>query len=181
MGRKVVRLYVAVGLLLVADRAGAQGIAQSFDELRLLVRPGETIRVLQDDTTSVKGTFVGARPEQLTLRVGSKDLEVTPAHVREIRKRRQDSLSNGARIGLAVGAGFGALGALMCDGCTATVSIPFALIYGGIGAGIGTGLDALVQEDAVIYASPARRAASRMRIGPLVDARRRGVGVAFAF
>ena len=55
-----------------------------------------------------------------------------------------------------------------------------AAFYGGIGAGIGVGGDAMVDGQQVIYAS-AQPLAARLTIAPLLTARRQGVLMSWRF
>jgi hypothetical protein len=53
------------------------------------------------------------------------------------------------------------------------------LIYGGLGAGVGAGVDALVQGNQVIYFKPATSA--KVTVSPLVTSDRKGLFLSFGF
>ena len=81
-------------------------------------------------------------------------------------------MRNGALIGLAIGGGiFGpAIGVVTRDW---GVAIAGGLIYAGIGAGIGVGIDALIEGPRVIYA--ASRPKTTVNIPPTPARSGRGV------
>lgn len=176
-------LTVAIVLLLGgASFAHAQGIASSFDQLRLLVRPGDTITVRDGAGTDTRGRIGSLSTETLVLNVGGRTRAYRQDDVTTIRTKRSDSLSNGALWGLGVGGGLAVLAtAAACNGdddCGGWAAA-LALVYGGIGAGIGVGVDALITRQHVIYERGVGSA--RLGIAPLVEARRRGAGAALSF
>ena len=84
---------------------------------------------------------------------------------------------------LAIGAGLGLLAGIdlssgFHDGAIALIPV-LALAYGGIGAGVGAGLDALVSSDQVIFARGGATAKATVR--PILRTDRTGVRVSFAF
>lgn len=180
MSIKAVLVLQALLVLLPAS-AFAQGIAESLHELRLLVRPGETITVIDTSGSEVKGRIESLSSSQLVLATPAGPRSWTDRDVSSVRQRRSDSLGNGAWIGLGTGAAIGVAGglALRESGANAVVFWVGAF-YGGIGAGIGAGIDALVRSESVIL----QRAAAppvAVRVSPLVTARARGVQVAVSF
>jgi hypothetical protein len=52
-------------------------------------------------------------------------------------------------------------------------------IYGGIGAGIGVGIDALIKAERTVYDARARR--TSLSIAPVVGRERKGVAVRLGF
>jgi len=183
MGGRIVTC-LAVGIVLVAAPAAeAQGVAYTFTELRLLVRPGETISVVDAAGREMTGRIVELWPSKLALRRAAGTHEVLERDVQTIWQRRGDSLRNGALWGLGSGAALGGLAALAMlgghEGTTGWAAI-LAAFYGGIGAGIGVGVDALVQSRQVIYARPAAEAAP-LGVAPIVGGGRAGVAVSFRF
>ena len=96
--------------------------------------------------------------------------------VNTIEKRGSDSLKNGALIGMAIGGRFAALG-MAASGVSsedAGLFVVGALIYSGIGAGIGVGVDALVEGRRVIYAS-STSARTKLTMAPVLSGPRKGV------
>ena len=109
----------------------------------------------------------------------------SPLRVPTITVRRSDSLGNGALIGLGVGGiGTGLACLATAEGADREWCAPIALIYGGLGAALGVGIDALIPgKKLVAYRAPGAAAApsARLSIAPFVTPRARGVAVAFAF
>ena len=176
-------LAVLVGLGALAAPARAQGVAQSFTELRLLIRAGDMVTL-----TGVKGDDVRGRVESLTATslVLARDGRLqtwSEADVVSIRQRRGDSLGNGALIGFGVGVGTVLVSALADDSLRQNdygfVAVAAGL-YGGIGAGIGVGIDALIAREYVIFDRP-RSARVDVRIAPMLGRGIRGLGVSIAF
>ncbi len=174
-------LALPILLVLLPASAAAQGIAGSLHELRLLVRPGETITVIDPSGNEVKGRIESLSSSQLVLATPSGPRSWGDRDVLSIRQRRSDSLANGAWIGLGTGAAIGVAGALAIRETGADDAVFWVgAFYGGIGAGIGAGIDALVRSEYVIF----QRAAAppvAVRVSPLVTAKARGVQVAVSF
>ncbi len=98
--------------------------------------------------------------------------------------RRNDSLGNGALIGLGVGGGL-TLGLCLAnsDSNDAGWCAAAAAIYAGIGAAIGVGIDAIPGKKIVAYSAPtaAGMPSARLSLAPFVTPRAKGVAVSFAF
>jgi hypothetical protein len=138
--------------------AAAQGIAATFQELRLLVRPGDDVTVTDVNGRNISGKITNLSAASLTLTVDGRPREWREPEVATIRQRRGDSLANGAWIGLGIGAGLAAVGiavAFTSEDYDADVNFGEAVlvtaIYGGLGAAIGTGVDALITRRQVIF------------------------------
>jgi hypothetical protein len=163
----------------------AQELAGTFDQLRVLVKPGDKITVTDDAGRETSGRLVELSSTSLALIVDDERRDLPASEVNTIRQRRSDPLANGAKWGLGIGAALGLAAGLALssgydnddDGALVGFGI---LIYGGLGAGIGAGVDALISGNQVIYA---RRTASssRVTIRPLVTPQRRGVVLAVGF
>ena len=99
-------LLVSMSLLWAPLRA--QEVATSFEELRRLVKPGDTIHVTETGGATIKGKLAGLSAASLELRVQrdalSPPLGLSERDVNHIVVERFDSLWNGMLIGLAVGA-----------------------------------------------------------------------------
>jgi hypothetical protein len=173
---------VLLALLGASRSAHAQEAADDFDQLRFVIAPGSTIQVVEASGATVKATFLGARGDSLDLLVRGARQSVARDDVVRIRQRRDDSLANGARNGLIAGAALGLLGgmAIANEGGSAAVYIPVVTaVYGGIGAGIGVGIDALIKGERTVYEARARHAS--LSIAPVVDRERKGVAVSLGF
>ena len=80
----------------------------------------------------------------------------------------------GAAFGLLVGLGLREYGG--------GVYIPLSIaIYGGLGAGIGVGIDALITSDQMIYDARARSSSAGWRIAPVITRERTGIAVSLGF
>ena len=175
------RIVAIVLITLVLPRVGqTQELAGSFDQLRVLVRQGERIRVTDTRGTEVSGTVVDLGPSTLSLLVSGARRDFSEAEITTIRARRSDSVANGAAWGLGVGAGVGLyIGLALASGEEnpgALVPIVTA-VYGGIGAGIGVGVDALIMGQRVIYA----KRSARLKVVPQLKAQRQGLFLAVTF
>jgi hypothetical protein len=180
------RIHWRAVLLIAAWSIGAapafgQGVAHSFSELRLLVREGQTVTVVDATGREVKGRIASLTETTLVLGTGGgRTWQETD--VATIRQRRQDSLGNGALVGLACGVGLVGVAALSSDvsGPDADWALLGAVFYGGLGAGIGVGIDALITREQDVFRGPAR--GPQVRLQPLWQPTGgRGLRVAIVF
>jgi hypothetical protein len=107
MHMTVKRLVMAGLLIGMATPASAQQLASSFDQLAVLVRPGDTVTVTDGAGREVRGTVATLSPASLELIVSGGRQSFRQDEARLIRQRRSDSLKNGARWGAGDGAGLG--------------------------------------------------------------------------
>ena len=167
--------------------AAAQAPVTSFDQLNTRLKPGDTVWVTDGQGREVKGRINSLAPDSLGVDAGGFRTfsagDVTMIHLRE-----GDSLANGALIGLAVGGvGTGLACLASADGRDEGWCVLAALVYGGIGTGIGVGIDALIPgKKLVAYRAPGTPGSSESRharfsIAPLVTPRAKGAAVSFAF
>jgi hypothetical protein len=175
---------LAIGMVLAAaSSVEAQGVAYTFDELRLLVRPGDTVSVADAAGGETTGRIIELTPMKLALqgRWGTRD--VFERDVTTILQRRGDSLRNGALWGFGAGATLGFLAIMSVTAHhegRADLAAIGAAFYGGLGAGIGVGVDALFQGRQVIYVRPAAGTGG-LTVSPIVTRGRAGARVAFRF
>ena len=165
--------------------ADAQEVAGSFDQLRVLVKPGDTITVTDDAGRETTGRIGELSSSSLALLVGDQRRDLQASDINTIRQRRSDPLANGAKWGFGIGATLGLLAGVGLasaydEGDDSAFIVFGALIYGGLGAGIGAGVDAMISGNQVIYA---RRAASsaRLTVRPLLARQRQGAMLAIGF
>ncbi|MDH4062814.1 MAG: hypothetical protein OEW19_00330 [Acidobacteriota bacterium] len=184
---KTIRTATMLGLCLVAlpPLVVAQGVAKSFDELRLLVRAGDTITITDLTGREVSGKISDLSASSLTLLADSRPQEWRESDVATISQRRGDSLANGALTGLVVGAGLAAV-AIAIEvnrtevGVSAGEGALVVGIYGGLGAAIGTGVDALITTDQVIFEKQSASGAW-LRVAPFLTPTRAGARVSIGF
>jgi hypothetical protein len=192
-------LWMSVPLLVSAPlRAGAQVVATSFEELKAVVKPGDTIDVTDASGKKIKGRLGELSASSLELLVrktgpDGRDTFVPQARlserdVQQIRLERRDSLWNGALIGFAPGAAIGMgilFGGAGCDCYTIASRAPIAfgtmLFAGGIGAVIGVAIDAsMIERTTVYFRTPARRSVS-LQISPRFSTSSTGIQMRVGF
>jgi hypothetical protein len=167
-----------------ATRVEAQGVASSFDQLGVLVASGDKITVVDAAGVKAEGRIGILSRDRLTLSTPAGPREFGEQDVAEIRQRRGDSLKNGAIIGAVAGTAFyvtmAAIASSIDEGDVIVgTAIAGGVIFAGVGAAAGAGIDALITHRQVIY----RRAGSGSRVGvaPLLGPGRRGVAVRVRF
>lgn len=116
--------------------------AASFEQLELMIKPGDTVSVIEYSGQKSKGEIADVAPRWIRLVVNGVARDIQKTSVFEIQQRRNDPLGNGTRNGALIGVG---LGIASRSGAAA------AVIFTGLGAGIGLGIDALMARTQVIY------------------------------
>jgi hypothetical protein len=162
---------------------GRVGHARSFEQLQIFVGPGDTISVREASGEEFSARIADLTTTELVVMVDGRRRAFQADDVIRIRQRRGDSLANGTWLGFGIGAGL-ALVAVTTDDSgfmdSAGWAVLVAAVYGGIGAGIGVGVDALIRRRHVIYdhrpgATPA------VAIVPFVGVKSAGAMVALRF
>ena len=181
---KVAVVLAVISLLLAFALAAAQEPVRDFSQLNTRLRPGDTIWVTNAQGREVKGTILSLTADELTLE-GRGGRIYGPSDVTTIQVRRGDSLRNGALIGLGIGSGLTLVACLAnAESGDAGWCALGAAIYGGIGAGIGVGIDALIPGKKILaYRAPGSAGLphARLSVAPVVTPRAKGVAVSFAF
>jgi hypothetical protein len=170
---------VLIGTL-TAPVARAQELAGSFDQLRVLVKPGDTVRVTDSTGQEARGTIATLSSTSLELLVEGNRRSFLETDVQTIRQRRSDPLGNGAKWGFGIGAALGLFGglALASEYDNAAAAVPLmALFYGGLGAGIGVGIDAMISSDQVIFSRTTATSAQVTPVSASSAPNRRGIGI----
>jgi hypothetical protein len=188
MFRRTRQALLATCVLAFAPPAAvlAQEPASSLGELQHWVRIGDRVALTDANGRKVTGSVAALKPESVALAVeGQPPREFPQESIRTITRREPDSLRNGALIGLGVGVGFFGLAFAASNGCeyesncAALVAVG-AAFYGGMGAAIGVGIDAIVPgREMVIF----RREVGRVRLGvsPRLAPGRQAVVMSLAF
>lgn len=183
----------AVTEIVRSDFSGARGdavyfrLANSFDDLRGILKVGQQVTVTDASGKQTKGTVAELSSTRLTL-MGQEPLTFAEGQVTLVRRGGRDSLWNGAAIGAAAGFGYIALSlAVQCRGgsCDADYYAgewfaPAVLFGGGIGAGIGLAIDAAVNRALALYQKTSTTK-SLVTVSPIVSRERRGVSLAVRF
>src|SRR5688572_28043798 len=183
-GRMLLVIQIAALIILVASTAEAQELAGTFDQLRVLVKPGDTLTVVDDSGQRVEGKVSSLSASALSLMVSGTPRQFLSTEVNTIEKRGPDSVKNGALIGLAIGAGIGTAGMVALVATAEDDVVGFmavgVLMYAGIGAGIGTRIDSLIEGRRAIYAISGS-ARSALIVAPLLGKTRKGLRVSLRF
>ena len=181
MGMRLSSATALLLLLAVAAPSSAQAVATSFDQLKVLVKAGDTIRVHESNGAEITGRIDSLSANVLTLVAQGRHQELRETDVTRISTRRQDSLLNGAAWGAASGAGTAAiLAAVWCEGdCDAGEVTAVTAVYAGLGAAVGVGIDALIVRRRLIFERPARSVA--LTVSPTLAPGRQGVVVSVGF
>ena len=171
--------------VLLPSPARAQQVAATFEELRSLIKPGETIYVTDVAGATSKGRFAGfsgVSSQLLVQRGASPALSLSESDVNNVAVERADSLWNGMLIGFASGA---VPVALVGAGASAYASggqvAGVAAGYGCIGLLTGLLIDVLNKEKMPIYVHPHVPRSARLRISPVGSRSGAGVRVSVEF
>lgn len=168
-----------------AAPASAQEVASTLNQLAVLVKPGDSITLVDVNGRTMRGRVASLSDDLLRLQISDGLLQLGEQEVATITQRRSDSLTNGALIGAASGAAyFAVIMAIFShynDG--GDVIVPTAITGGammvGLGAAAGAGIDALIARRQVIFR--AKGGAGRVQFAPLVGNGRRGATVTVRF
>ena len=175
---------VCVFLCSGATRANAQSVASSFDQLAVLVETGDTIAVVDATGGKSQGRVWKVSHDALILGTATGPRQFLESDVTTISQRRDDSLKNGAIIGaVAATALFVTAGVALhdSDGGDVIVSgaIAWGVLFAGMGAAAGLGIDALITRRHLIYQKPASR--NSVSVSPVFGHGRRGAAVTIRF
>jgi len=174
--------YLAMLLvtMLPVAPAGAQQVATSFEELRKLVTPGETIYVTDARGAIRKGRLAGLSAGSLQLQVDgdavAPPVSLSESDVNNIAVRRSDPLWNGMLIGFASGAVPVALIGAAAPASAGEVAVVSAG-YGVIGLLAGLLIDSLNKEQATVYVHGPGPRSTRIQVSLFGSTSRIGVQV----
>jgi hypothetical protein len=188
MARRLVgprwRRSAVLCLLLAANApaAAAQGIAGSFEQLQVLVKPGDTVTVTDATGVETKGKIAALSISTLALLAGGTRRELSENDVPTVQQPGKECLANGALSRAAGGAGFATTAMIVFEeeGWDASEVAIVLGIYTAIGTGIGVAVDAMIRRHHVIYR---RQPASgvHMGIAPWLTRHHQGVLVTLRF
>jgi hypothetical protein len=170
-------------LMAGAPMVEAQEVANSFDQLRVLLKRGDTVSVTDSAGHEITGRIADVSPSLLGVRVGDSRRDLVESEVTTIRQPRHGNLAHGAEWGFGIGAAFGAIAILAnssnCSGCSALIPLT-ATVFGGIGCGIGVGISASMISQQVIFSRPIT-ASTRVAVTPFVTRERQAMLVSLRF
>lgn len=177
----------ALAILLLPALVHGQEPVKSFDQLNTRLKVGDTIIVTDPQGREHKGMVLQISPTALTLDSREGQKLTMSSDVQLVQDRPHDSLKNGALIGLACGVALGGVAAANCaeEGCEFSPAATFAIaggFYGGIGAAIGTGIDALIPgKKRVVYRASEGKSAAQLMLTPVVTSRTKGIALSVLF
>jgi hypothetical protein len=168
-------------VLLAPAPAAAQEPVKAFDLLNTRLKVGDTVWVTDASGREVKGKLTELTATSLTLNGGDRRTFKGP-DVRTILERPHDSLKFGTLLGLVIGVGLGAFSAGTAEGNASEVLGAIAIL-GGMGAGIGCGIDAMIpMPKRPVYLHQAGSSSTGPASwSPIVRPRSAGAAVAFTF
>lgn len=176
----------AFAFVLVPGFVCGQEPVKAFDQLNTRLKVGDKIVVTDASGSERPGKIVAISPSALTLdRDGGRTF--TASDVQLVQERERDSLKNGALIGLASGLALGGIAAAdcasgYCEFSPAGVFLIAGGFYGGVGAAIGAGIDALIPgKRRVVYRAPDSKPVTRVLVTPVITPRTKGVALSVAF
>ena len=159
MPRTIGTYSVALAILFASSPAFGQ---TDSEKIQARVKDGQKVSITDDQGLEVEGRISALTADGLTMLVNGKTAVVPYDRIVRI-DRPNDSLANGALIGLGVGAGLG-LAAIATEekrqcfpediycGETATgVYVAVPLLFAGLGTAVGVGIDALIHRNREIY------------------------------
>ncbi len=165
---------MSVPLLMPSTSATAQPVT-TFEDLGLRVDLGDRAHISLPGGGRFSGRVVDLTRDAIEIESSAGRRRFVAAEVGRVEVSG-DSLRNGAVIGLASGALFGGLFASgFSDHPSAGDVMVGAAIFGGIGAGIGLGIDALIRGNRLVY----RAAPPRASLVPVITPRAVGLTAAF--
>jgi hypothetical protein len=186
VGNRTWLAAAVVAMLVVAAGARAQDVATSFDQLRVLVKPADTVTVTDAMGHQIRGRLRSLSSSSLELSVGNLPRLFSESEVRGVSQHRHASFGTGAKWGFIVGAGLGVLGgaSVASEGYSGSEAVGWVLggaaMYHGLGAGIGVGVATLIRGPHPVYAGRPTPS-SRVAVSPLLSASRKGVSVSLGF
>lgn len=151
------------GTMLVVLLGPAAAAAQPTSDARHApIAEGQRVRVTDESGRTITGRVAAISQSGLMLKDGSRNAEIPYAAIVKIDRPR-DGVWNGALAGFAIGAGIGLIGIAaeeerscrpdewFCGASFGPPASAVVLMLGGIGAGIGTGVDALIGRKKTLY------------------------------
>jgi hypothetical protein len=167
---------LAVFITLAPNPAPAQPVATSFEELRQVLKPGQTVLVTDSSGQQIKGRVaqLPRSPSSLVL-LAPKARTFAEGTVTEIRAT--DSLLNGALIGGGIGIALATWDYLIDPSEPGNAAIFAVAITGG--TAIGAGIDRVIAGGRVLYRSRPQRPS--LRISPFAHRDCQGLVVSVRF
>jgi hypothetical protein len=146
----------------VSQSRSAVGVQGGAEDFALRINLDDQLQV--DDTSGGRaiGRVTRMTADEITIRTSTGEQHFTRQTVRQVAVRRQP-----LRMAVLIGAGAGAVtGAVAaCTGSDREECADAPIIVGGVGAGLGLVVGALIHHTTIVYPEPQKRA----RITPLIS------------
>jgi len=181
---------IALVVLFASSSVFAQSeLAQTTDaeNIRARVKDGQKVSITDDQGQQFNGRIGTMSPNGLTLVVDGKSVDVPYDRIVRV-DRPNDSLANGALIGLGAGAALGLVSVasepdkscfFACtDNKTTSEYVTITLLMGGLGTAVGVGIDALIHRNREIYR---RGKVAHTTVAPAIGRGVRGVVVSMTW
>jgi hypothetical protein len=187
--REAVNAAVAFAIvcLITAGSAWAQTTpVASFEELASVLRIGDKLYVTDTSAQEYEGTVSELSASSIRLVIPGTIREFAASEVSAVARLQPDSKKNGAFIGLGVGAALGAVmgayaGELSNTSAAGSAALA-GLAYGGLGALIGVGIDALSPgKKVLLYSARPPRSAARLTLSPIIHPTRQAMIARISF
>jgi hypothetical protein len=151
---------IALAVLFASSSALAQTDAEN---IRARVKDGQKVSITDDQGQEFKGRIGILSTNALNIVADGKSVDVPYDRIVRV-DRPNDSLANGALIGLGAGAALGFIavasaddngdcspGAFFCGDATTGNYVAGTFLMGGLGTAVGVGIDALIHHNREIY------------------------------
>jgi hypothetical protein len=172
---------MVLGVGVLPSPALAQPPTTDFGQLGSRVRVGETVWVTGEDGREIQGKLWDLSASSLQVMSRGQTTTFRSDNLLVISARGRDSLANGALIGLVSGVVLGALVAGVCEDDYLACFAGAGLVYGGFGAAIGVGIDALTPPAKIEVFRRQTIHSARIRLSPFSSPRSQGLVLRIAF
>ena len=189
----ILRIWVGLGACLVLSSASAvqaQEVATSFEQLRVLVKPGDRVTLTDAAGVETRGKILAFSPSSLAVEVGGVTRDFAESDVNRVRQRRHGSLARGAKWGLAAGLGLSAFAAIGIatedewddyNGTKTVTIIGGTALFAGLGVAAGVGVSALIRRDHDLYIRGGVARQGQVTLSPVLTADRKGMAISLGF
>jgi len=158
---KLVRALVVTIVLLALVRVNAHAtVVGSFDELSWLLKPGDTVEVLDACLNETRGMVAALSSSVLSVVIDGRRRDFQAPEVARVNKEHRRPVAGlvwGASIGLGAGLGVAGLGCTMersyCPGQPLYRGAPLSAGFAAIGVGLGAAIGATKHTTSVIYSA----------------------------
>ena len=182
-------MKVHSGIFLIVLFSGsvmAQEPAHSLKDLqsRSDVHVKDPVRITDINGNTFTGRIANLSANSLRLESKGTEREIAESMIREVKKRRFDRWWDGTIKGAAAGATFGVVAGTIvshiddCDPGECGTVLVVTAGCSGIGAGVGTLIDAAIRKYDIVFTAPAIRA---IRVMPLVAKDKKGIHMFLSF